>query len=130
MAKNQLFKVIPDRNFVVELLNLYGIKDFYDTHYFTVANLKSLNTLEKLIDITDRLKEYYIPCKAKVYLRNIDMKRSIVILRQFLKCHNFTLYSKEKYFKKVKHTTYRIVSNNEGIATPDKKSNSIVVSFD
>ena len=121
MAKNQLFKVIPDRNFVVELLNLYGIKDFYDTHYFTVA---------KLIDITDRLKEYYIPCKAKVYLRNIDMKRCIVILRQFLKCHNFTLYSKEKYFKKVKHTTYRIVSNNEGIMTPNKKSDSIVVSFD
>ena len=40
MAKNQLFKIIPDRNFVVELLHLYGIKDFYDNHYFTVKNLE------------------------------------------------------------------------------------------
>ncbi len=130
MAKNQLFKVLPDRNFVVELLNLYGIKDFYDTHYFTLANLISLNTLKNVIDITDKLENFYIPCKAKVYLKNINLKRCIVILRQFLKCHNFTLYSKEKYFKKIKHTTYRIISDNEGITTPDKKSNSIVVSFD
>jgi hypothetical protein len=130
MAKNQLFKVIPDRNFVVELLNLYGIKDFYDTHYFTVKNLESLNTLEKIKKLCEKLREYYIPCKAKVYLKNIDIKRCIVILRQFLKCHNFTLYSKEKYFNKVKHTTYRIISNNEGITTPEKKTNIIVVSFD
>ena len=130
MAKNQLFKIIPDRNFVVELLQLYGIKDFYDNHYFTVKNLESLNTLENIKKLCEKLKEYYIPCKAKVYLKNIDLKRCIVILRQFLKCHNFTLYSKEKYFKKVKHTTYRIILNNEGISTPDKKSDSIIVSFD
>ena len=128
MAKNQLFKIIPDRNFVVELLQLYGIKDFYDNHYFTVKNLESLNTLENIKNLCEKLKEYYIPCKAKVYLKNIDLKRCIVILRQFLKCHNFTLYSKEKYFKKIKQTTYRIITNNEGITTTDKKS--IVVSFD
>lgn len=130
MSKNQLFKVIPDRNFVVELLHLYGIKDFYDTHYFTIENLKSLNTVDNLNNITEKLKEYYIPCKAKIYLKNINLKRCIVILRQFLKCHNFTLYSKEKYLKKIKQTTYRIITNNEGITTPDKKSDSIVVSFD
>ncbi len=130
MSKNQLFKVIPDRNFVVELLNLYGIKDFYDTHYFTIENLTSLNTVNNLNNITEKLKEYYIPCKAKIYLKNINLKRCIVILRQFLKCHNFTLYSKEKYLKKIKQTTYRIITNNEGITTPDKKSDSIVVSFD
>lgn len=130
MTKNQLFKIIPDRNFVIDLLHFYGIKDFYDTHYFTLENLKYLNTVEKLTNTKEKLKEYYIPCKAKIYLKNIDLKRSIVILRQFLKCHNFTLYSKEKYFKKVKHMTYRIISNNEGIFTPDKKSNSIIVSFD
>lgn len=130
MTKNQLFKVIPERNFVVELLNLYGIKDFYDNHYFTIKNLETLNTLNNLIKLSEKLKEYYIPCKAKIYLKNIDLKRCIVILRQFLKCHNFTLYSKEKYFNKVKHTTYTIISNNEGISTTDKNSNSIIVSFD
>ena len=130
MTKNQLFKVLPDRNFVVDLLQLYGITDFYDSHYFTIENLKSLNTLNNINNILDRLKEYYIPCKAKIYLKNINLKRCIVILRQFLKCHNFTLYSKEKYFKKIKHTTYRIITNNEGISTPEKKTDTIVVSFD
>ena len=95
MAKNQLFKVIPDRNFVVELLNLYGIKDFYDTHYFTVANLKSLNTLEKLIDITDRLKEYYIPKKHDKLLK--------VDYHLYLLCNFFVVVFN---FLKDPHVTY------------------------
>ena len=32
---NQLFKMIPDRNFVIDLLQLYGIQNFNDTHFFT-----------------------------------------------------------------------------------------------
>ena len=42
MPTNQLFKMIPDRNFVIELLRLYGIQDFNDTHFFTKDNLFEL----------------------------------------------------------------------------------------
>ena len=59
MPTNQLFKMTPDRNFVIELLQLYGIQDFNDTHFFTKDNLEALNTVENLNNILDKLNEYY-----------------------------------------------------------------------
>ena len=130
MPTNQLFKMTPDRNFVIELLQLYGIQDFNDTHFFTKDNLNALNTVEHLNNILDKLKEYYIPCKARIYLKDINLKRSVVILRQFLKCHNYTLCSKEKFINGIKNTIYQVIQNNDGISTPKKKDKSIVISFD
>ena len=101
MPINQLFRTIPDRAFTIELLNLYGIDDFTDTHFFTKNDLDKLETIHKLNEIIDRLDEYYIPCKSKTYLQDITIKRSIVILRHFLKCHNYNIHSKEKFIKGV-----------------------------
>jgi len=87
MPVNQLFRIMPDRSFVISLLNLYGIEDFSDTRYFTRENLQTLNTVEELKELEEKFKNYYIPCKAKTYLEEITIPRCIVILRQFLKCH-------------------------------------------
>ena len=129
MSINQLFKNRPSRNFVISLLNLYGIDDFDDNRFFTKKNLEALNTVEKLNDIRDEITKYYIPCKAKTYLKNIDINRSIVILRQFLKCYGYTLFSKEKFIKGEKNTIYKIVAIDKEINTPKKKE-KIVISFD
>ena len=129
MPINQLFRIIPDRAFTIELLNLYGIDDFTDTHFFTKNDLDKLETIHKLNEIKDRLDEYYIPCKSKTYLQNITLKRSIVILRHFLKCHNYNVHSKEKFIKGVKYTTYRIIPQTDGIVVPDKPK-KVIVSFD
>jgi hypothetical protein len=129
MSINQLFKNRPSRNFVISLLNLYGIDDFDDNRFFTKKNLEALNTVEKLNEISDEITKYYIPCKAKTYLKNIDINRSIVILRQFLKCYGYTLFSKEKFIKGEKHTIYKIVAIDKEINTPKKKE-KIVVSFE
>ena len=129
MPVNQLFRTMPDRSFVISLLNLYGIEDFNDTRYFTKGNLKTLNTIEELKELKDKLNEYYIPCKAKTYLKDITLSRSIVILRQFLKCHGYTLFSKEKFIKGKKHTIYKIVTIDKEVSTPQKKE-KVVVSFD
>ena len=129
MSINQLFKIMPDRSFVISMLNLYGIEDFNDTRYFTRENLKTLNTAEELKELINELNNYYIPCKAKTYLKDITIPRSIVILRQFLKCHGYTLFSKEKFIKGKKHTIYKIVTIDKEISTPQKKG-KIVVSFD
>ena len=83
MPVNQLFRIMPDRSFVISLLNLYGIEDFSDTRYFTRENLQTLNTVEELKELEEKFKNYYIPCKAKTYLEEITIPRSIVILRQF-----------------------------------------------
>ena len=129
MPINQLFRIIPNRSFVISLLNLYGIEDFNDTRYFTKGNLETLNTIEELKELKEKLKEYYIPCKAKTYLTEITLSRSIVILRQFLKCHGYTLFSKEKFIKGKKQTIYKIVTIDKGVSTP-QKNQKVVVSFD
>jgi len=129
MSINQLFKNRPSRNFVISLLNLYGIDDFDDNRFFTKKNLEALNTVDKLNEIRDEITKYYIPCKAKTYLKNIDINRSIVILRQFLKCYGYTLFSKEKFIKGEKNTIYKIVAIDKEINTPKKKE-KIVISFD
>jgi len=129
MPINQLFKNMPDRSFVIELINLYGIKDFDDDKYFTKKTLETLNTIENLNSIKDKLNEYYIECKSKTYLTDITLKRCIVILRQFLRCHGYTLFSKEKFVKGEKQTIYKIVKLDKEVVVPKKKE-KIIVSFD
>ena len=129
MPINQLFKNMPDRSFVIELINLYGIEDFDDNKYFTKKTLETLNTIQKLNDIKDKLNEYYIECKSKTYLTDITLKRCIVILRQFLRCHGYTLFSKEKFVNGEKQTIYKIVKLDKEVVVPKKKE-KIIVSFD
>tara|TARA_Y100000591_G_scaffold190335_1_gene164606 strand:- start:106 stop:495 length:390 start_codon:yes stop_codon:yes gene_type:complete len=129
MPINQLFKNMPDRSFVIELINLYGIEDFDDDKYFTKKTLETLNTIENLNGIKDKLNEYYIECKSKTYLTDITLKRCIVILRQFLRCHGYILFSKEKFVKGEKQTIYKIVKLDKEVVVPKKKE-KIIVSFE
>jgi len=129
MPINQLFKNMPERSFVITLINLYGIEDFDDDKYFTKKTLEKLNTIEKINDMCDKLSEYYIDCKSKTYLTDITLKRCIVILRQFLRCHGYTLFSKEKFVKGEKQTIYKIVKLDKEVVIPKKKE-KIIVSFE
>ena len=129
MPINQLFRNMPDRSFVIELINLYGIEDFDDDKYFTKKTLEKLNTIQNMNGIKDKLNEYYIECKSKTYLTDITLKRCIVILRQFLRCHGYTLFSKEKFVKGEKQTIYKIVKLDKEVVVPKKKE-KIVVSFE
>jgi len=118
MSKNQLFRKIPDKTIVIKILNLYGIKDIDDTHFFTKNNLIDLNTIENLNNNKELLSQYYIPCKFKIYFNDINLKRSIVILRQLLKVHNCTLLSKEKNKKGIKESIYQVIPLNNEIQMP------------
>ena len=129
MPINQLFKNMPERSFVITLINLYGIEDFDDDKYFTKKTLETLNTIGEINDIRDKLNEYYIDCKSKTYLTDITLKRCIVILRQFLRCHGYTLFSKEKFVKGEKQTIYKIVKLDKEVVVPKKKE-KIIVSFE
>ena len=97
--KNQLFRISPDLKITEQLLNLFGIKNMEDNHSFTRENLNDLKTVEKMNEMIDELIKYYIPCKSKKYLTELNEKKCVTILRQFLKIHNHTLISKEKYVK-------------------------------
>ena len=131
MPKNQLFKNYPTEEFVIGLLNIYGIQDFSDNHYFTKDDLENLNTIEKLNELKDTLASYYIPCKAKIYINDINNhKKAITILRQFLKTQNYTLLSKEKYIKGNKHNTYTVISITNNLNINKNKDRKIVINFE
>ena len=130
MPKNQLFKIIPEKKFILELLKLYGIENLEDTKFFTKENLKNLNTLENIINIKNVLNIYYLPCKSKIYLKDITLKRCIVILRQFIKILNFSLFSKEKFIKGKKTTIYQIIPINDGININKPLNKKITISFE
>ena len=128
--KNQLFRISPDLNITNQMLNNFGINDMNDNHSFTRANLVDLKTVDKINFIIDELKKYYIPCKSKKYLVDLDEKKCITILRQFLKIHNHTIISKEKYIKGTKHLFYRVIPSQIDMLTKDRKSDKVVILFD
>jgi hypothetical protein len=120
----QLFCDIPEKQFMIEILQCYGIKDFDDNHEFNKSDLVELNTVNKIIEIFPELVLYYLPCKARIYLDNITEKRAITILSQFLKLYEYVLIREEKIINKKKIIFYRIqkeidsklhiLSNNDG----------------
>ena len=107
--KNQLFKVSPDLKITLRILNLFGIQDLEDNHSFTRNNLTDLETVSKMNEIMPEIEKYYIPCKSKKYLTDINEKKCITILRQFLKIHDYTLFSKEKYKNGKKLLFYQVI---------------------
>lgn len=128
--KNQLFRISPDLKITEELLKLFGIKDINDNHSFTRKNLLDLKTVEKMNEIIDELIRYYIPCKSKKYLNDLNEKKCVTILRQFLKIHNHTLISKEKYVKGEKHLFYQVIPQQIDMLTKNRELEKVILSFD
>jgi len=128
--KNQLFKVSPDLKTTLQILNLFGIQDLEDNHSFTRNNLTDLDTVSKMNELIPEIEKYYIPCKSKKYLTDINEKKCITILRQFLKFHNHTLNSKEKYVKGKKSLFYQVIPLQINMNTKNRDSEKVILSFD
>ena len=115
-SKNQLFRRNPDRYIISDLLKIFNIESLDDTNfYFTKQDLLNLDIIDNMNKLKNRLEVYYIPCKSKVYLNDIDVKKCITILRQFLKYMDYNLKLKEKYVNGVKNYQYFIVCNKKKV---------------
>ena len=130
--KNQLFKINPDFVIMQSILDTFGLTDLEDTRFFTKENMKELNTVDKIIELKDTLNNYYLPCKSKEYLENITEKRSITILRQFLKTFNYKCIGIEKSIQNKKCITYRLMYNNNDQLSPKKEEDNrkYIITFD
>ena len=115
MPKNQLFKNVPDLQIVQSVLEAFGLENIEDTRLFTKEHMQDVETVQKLTELIPTLKEYYIPCKSKKYLADLNEKKCITILRQFLKHIDYNLKLKEKYIKGKKNYLYFIQKNKEKI---------------
>ena len=72
--KNQLFKKIPSREFVINFVKLFipnGF-DIYYEFYRDDINRKQVYTKLKLPYFVNNLKGYYLPCKYKKYFNIIS----------------------------------------------------------
>jgi hypothetical protein len=130
--KDQLFKNKPDFNLVTNIIKIFGLLDINDINLFTKQNLIDLDTINKMYEYIPKLKEYYLPCKSRLYLTDLDEKKCITILRQLLKQYNYNILAKEKTIKSVKYNFYQIIQfSNKKINTKlTNDERKIVLSFD
>ena len=132
MLKNQLFKIIPNSQIIQSILDAFGLDNLKDTRLFTKNHMNDMNTVDKIIKLQDKLKEFYFPCKSKIYLKNIDEKKCITILRQFVKIHNYKCIGMEKSIKGKKTMTYRLLySKDDFLKSPESKEvKGYILSFE
>lgn len=108
MKINQLFRVNISHEMFLKICECFGFINLEDEYYFCKADLEKFDTVNKLSQYKDDLCQYYIPCKAKLYLINLNINKSITIFRQILRLNNMILFSRQKYIKHKKTTFYTI----------------------
>jgi len=111
MKINQLFKNYIPYELLIKLVNCFGYTDIDNDYSFSKNELDNLNSVSKVNEIKDELMKFYLPCKVKVYFNDLDSNKIITILRQVLRLHNLSLFSKQKYIKQKKITYYYIEKN-------------------
>lgn len=126
----QLFNNIPPLSLMSELFACYGISGFEDNTEFSRKDLEMRQCVKKLQDLIPELILYYVPCKAKVYLNNINEKRAITILSQFLRMYGYELYRKERIIDKKKCVMYRPCKKCDKTINIDDNKKYTTVSFD
>jgi hypothetical protein len=129
MTINQLFKQKPSKELVCELLTIYGLDGFDDDKQFNRNNLLNIHLIDNLNIFKTKLEEYYLPCKRKIYLENLTVKKSITILRQIIKLFDHVVKSNEKYIKGEKIIVYQIIPLNTLKKSPNT-NNKCIISFD
>ena len=131
--KDQNFKKKPDLKIIQPILETFGLDNLEDDRFFTKEHMKEIKTIENMIDLYENLEEYYLPCKSKIYLKDLTEKKCITILRQFVKNYNYKVIGIEKSIKGNKQTTYRLMYVNQDFLSPKKepeKQRKYIVSFD
>jgi len=104
----QLFCEQPSVEFMHDLLKCYGLNGFDDTVEFSKGDLIENNTVDKIENLLLEIVMYYLPCKAKIYLNDLNEKRAITVLSQFLKLFDYKLSRKERIVNKRKLIYYKI----------------------
>jgi hypothetical protein len=109
----------------------FKLENLQDTKIFTKKDLKEYETVDKINLKKKEFEKYYLPCKGKKYLNELNEKKVITILKQILKTFNYFVFSKEKYIDGEKFITYQLVPiDQRNILKVKKKDEKFVISFD
>lgn len=127
-SKNQLFsKDYPPFELVNNIIKMIINKDLDDKIYFEFSRKHLLNKkiIDKINTFILELKIYYLKCKHKKYLENLNEKKCITLLRQILKPYDFNINAVERYENGEKYLLYILEKKKNLI----KKIDS-VINFD
>lgn len=104
MASKRLFRKSPPKELVNEVLHHLHLLGLHDLRWFTKEELCA-DTLDEWLPL---LEPYYLPCKAKRFLTEMDRSRIITILRHILQPLGYQLNTQERMYKTQKTTLYQI----------------------
>ena len=130
---NQLYRATIPYDLFVKIYRCFGYEMLNTEYCFNKLDLERLNTVKMISDLRDELSQFYIPCKAKLYLSSLNELKCITIFRQVLRLNNISLISKQKYIKHKKVTFYSLKFDNdindEHLHSMKVNNNHFVVSF-
>ena len=104
MEPKGIFRIIPTTIFIEEIIKSLGFFGLNDRKIFTKNDISN----EKFERILFLIEPYYLPCKAKRFLYNINELKQITILRHLLRSQGYDLLVQEKVLYSQKVTTYQI----------------------
>jgi hypothetical protein len=116
----QVFNKKPTIAILNKILGTVGLKEFREEFSFRKKDFLYYDTVNKMNILKPELEEFYFPCKAKIYLENIDEQKVITIFRQFLRVLDYNLVSKEKYSNGEKYIQYTFISKHR-VYSPKNK---------
>ena len=120
----------PDMHIIGSLLSVFGLDDLEDGRYFSREYLKENKVVPKMEELSEELKDYYIPCKQRNLL-NLSEKRSITILRQFIKPFGYKCQGTEKSVDGSKTMMYQLlVIEREELSPKKAEKREYILSFD
>lgn len=108
MKIHQLFREKMPEDIAVRLIKCYGLTGMKDYTMFNKEDLIKQETVVKVTRFVEELRYYYLPCKARIYLVDLDEMKCITILRQVLRLFDLNLCSIQKYVNYKKITFYFI----------------------
>lgn len=108
MTVNQLFRKVPDKEFIESLLLEIGLESISDTRTFSRLEIEASRLPEIINKNIDKFQEFYLPCKFSIYFTDITSKKIVTILRQCLKPLNVTINSSEKCISGEKMLVYKL----------------------
>tara|TARA_B100001094_G_C18153537_1_gene785108 strand:+ start:741 stop:1130 length:390 start_codon:yes stop_codon:yes gene_type:complete len=128
--KNQLFRILPSDEIITNLLYCFGLKNLDDNRHFSRDDLKKINSVENLYKIKKNLSDFYLPCKSRTYLNDLNEKNIITILKQFIKTKGYTIISREKYTNKKKFIIYQLITIEQKMFKPINTKSNLFLNFE
>ena len=99
-----LFRKKPDIELVNDILKSLKFSGVNDARLFHKKDI-SLEAFEEYLPL---LYPFYLPCKAKLFLKDFNSNKAITVLRHILRAHGYRLRAYEKVIQNKKQTLYQM----------------------